>query len=86
MITKEMFLEWKTHPVTREVFAEIEIAKKDLLDNFSKGLTIGEPADITHGLTNKLYGQIEGLDQLLNIAYEDEDEDTTEEQGQSTGI
>jgi len=73
MITKEMFLEWKEHPVTREVFEEVGKAKQILLDNFSKGLTIGHLADITHGLTNKLYGQIEGLDQLLNITYEDEE-------------
>lgn len=73
MITKEMFLEWKAHPVTREVFEEVEKAKQVLLDNFSKGLTIGQSADITHGLTNKLHGQIEGLDQLLNITYEDEE-------------
>jgi len=81
MITKEMFLEWKEHPVTREVFEEVGKAKQTLLDNFSKGLTIGSSADVTHGLTNKLYGQIEGLDQLLNITYEDE-EATAEEQNQ----
>ena len=78
MITKEMFLEWKQHPVTKEVFEEVEKAKQNLLRNFSLGLTIGSSADTTHGLTNKLYGQIEGLDQLLNITYEDE-EVTTEE-------
>ena len=79
MITKEMFSEWKAHPVTREVFEEVSKAKQILIDSFSKGLTIGVSADTTHGLTNKLYGQIEGLDQLLNITYEDEDEDTTKE-------
>ena len=30
-------------------------------------------ADVTHGLTNKLVGQIEVLNQLLNITYEDEE-------------
>ena len=73
MITKEMFLEWKEHPVTKEIFIEIRKAKQILLDNFLKGFTIGSSADVTHGLTNKLYGQIEGLDQLLNITYEDEE-------------
>lgn len=77
MITKEMFLEWKAHPVTIEVFEEIERAKKDLLEGFSRGTTIGQRADVTHGLTNRLYGQIEGLSQLLNINYED-DESTEE--------
>lgn len=77
MITKEMFQEWKAHPVTREVFEEIKKAKQNLLENYSNGLTIGETADSTHGLTNKLCGQLQGLDQLLNIKYEDEE--TTEE-------
>ena len=73
MITKEQFEEWKTHPVTIEIYEEVKKAKQDLLDTFSAGLTIGQRADVTHGLTNKLVGQIEGLNQLLNITYEDEE-------------
>lgn len=74
-ITKEQFLEWKAHPVTREIFKEIKLSITNLKDNISNGLTIGDTADITHGLTNRIYGQINGLNQLLNISYED----TTEE-------
>ena len=73
MITKEMFLEWKAHPVTIEIFEEIKKAKQGLLEGFSRGITIGQRADVTHGLSNKLYGQLEGLNQLLNITYEDEE-------------
>ena len=72
MITKEQFEEWKTHPVTIEIFEEIEKAKQGLQDKIAEGLTIGYRADETHGLTNKIVGQIEGLNQLLNITYEDE--------------
>ncbi|WP_456442274.1 hypothetical protein [Psychroserpens sp.] len=72
MITKEQFDEWRTHSVTIEIYKEIEVAKQRLQNNISKGLTIGQYADITHGLTNKVIGQIEGLNQLLNITYEDE--------------
>jgi len=72
MITKEQFEEWKTHPVTIEIYKEVEKAKQSLQNTISDGLTIGQQADITHGLTNKIIGQIEGLNQLLNITYEDE--------------
>jgi len=72
MVTKEQFDEWRTHPVTIEIYKEIEVAKQRLQNNISEGLTIGQYADITHGLTNKVIGQIEGLNQLLNITYEDE--------------
>ena len=76
MITKEQFEEWKTHPVTIEIYEEIKKAKEVLLNNMSDGLTLGQKADVTHGLTNKLVGQVEGLNQLLNITYEDDkDED-----------
>ena len=72
MITKEQFEEWKTHPVTIEIYEEVEKAKRVLQETFSDGFTLGQRADVTHGLTNKLVGQIEGLNQLLNITYEDE--------------
>ena len=75
MITKEQFEEWKTHPVTIEIYEEIKKAKEVLLNNMSDGLTLGQKADVTHGLTNKLVGQVEGLNQLLNITYEDEDKE-----------
>ena len=41
MITKEQFEEWKTHPVTIEIYEEVEKAKQDLLDTFSAGLIYG---------------------------------------------
>ena len=72
MITKEQFVEWKTHPVTIEVYEEVELAKQGLLEQLTQGVSIGQRADVTHGLTNKVIGQIEGLNQLLNLTYEDE--------------
>jgi len=78
MITKEMFAEWKAHPVTVEIFQEVQKAKERLMTNLCDGLTIGQRADVTHGMTNKMVGQIEGLNQLLNITYESEEEDDLE--------
>ena len=75
MITKEQFLEWKTHPVTIEVYKEVERAKQDLVLSLSEGFTIRQTAEDTHGTTNKAIGQIEGLNQLLNLTYEDEEEE-----------
>ena len=84
MITKEMFQEWKAHPVTMAVFEEVQKAKERLIIALSEGMTIGATADVTHGLTNKAVSQIEGLNQLLNITYEDEEE--IEDDVASSGI
>lgn len=73
MVTKEQFLEWKTHPVTIEVYKEVKKAKQDLIAGLSRGSTIGATAESTHGITNQVIGQIAGLDQLLQLSYEDEE-------------
>ena len=70
-ITKEEFVEWKANPVTIAVFEEVRMAKDSLLQTIAEGLTLSQNADITQGLTSKTIGQIEGLNQLLNISYED---------------
>ena len=71
MITSEQFQEWKTHPVTKEIFAELNNLKNELANQLSIGNTIGYDAQSTHGMTNKIVGQIEGLNQLLNISFSD---------------
>jgi len=75
MITKEQFSEWKTHPVTIEIYKEVKSAKQNLVLMLSEGATIGVTAEDTHGLTNKIVGQIDGLNQLLNLTYEDNEEE-----------
>ena len=72
MITKEQFVEWKMHPVTIEVYEEVKRAKQNFQDQLLDGVSIGQNADSTHGLTCRMIGQVEGLNQLLNLTYEDE--------------
>jgi len=72
MISAEQFAEWKTHPVTKEIFGEIEQVKKELVAQMIHGSTIGYTAEETHGMTHHMIGHIEGLDQLLNISYANE--------------
>ena len=66
-ISPESFAEWQAHPVTKEIIQAIKSSRQTLLESFANGTTIAQNAEVTHGLTNKLVGQIEGLDQLLNI-------------------
>lgn len=73
MITAEQFAEWKEQPATKELFAALKDVRQALIDRLSSGQTIGESADDTHGRTNKIVGQIEGLNQLLNVTYEQEE-------------
>ena len=75
-LTKEAFDEWKEHPVTKEVFTAIQLVRDDLLTKVSTGATLGQSADVTHGLTNRMIGHVEGLDQLLSITFTDTEEDS----------
>ena len=75
MITKEQFSEWKAHPVTIEVYKEVVQAKQGLVSKLSEGATIAQTAEATHGMTNRVIGQINGLNQLLNLTYEDNEEE-----------
>ena len=70
-LTKEQFMEWKEHPVTKEVFNEVNLLIKALSKQLTEGQTINYDAAATYGLTNRVVGQLDGLKQLLNISYED---------------
>ena len=70
-ITKEEFAEWKSHPVTIEIYKELKEIKKSLEESLGKGDTICYTAEETHGTTNRVVGQITGLNQLLELTYED---------------
>lgn len=77
-LSKEAFDEWKEHPVTREVFTALKLVKQDLLEKVATGATLGQSADVTHGLTNRMIGHVEGLNQLLKIDFTDEAETDSE--------
>ncbi|MDA3806493.1 MAG: hypothetical protein PF440_01155 [Thiomicrorhabdus sp.] len=73
MITAEQFAEWKEHPVTKEIFEELKKEKEILKTRLATGFTVNESAESTQYLTSKAVGQLEGLNQLLNISYEDDE-------------
>jgi len=70
MLTSEQFQEWKNHPVTKELFTELKKTRQSIVDQLANGNSIGPDAQATHGFTNRAVGQINGLDQLLNISFE----------------
>lgn len=70
-MTKEQFQEWKTNPTTVEIYKKLEETKQALVDGLAAGQTLSTSADETHGSTARMVGNIEGLNQLLNISYED---------------
>jgi ABC-type antimicrobial peptide transport system permease subunit len=43
------------------------------LEKVSTGATLGHTADVTHGMTCRAIGHVEGLDQLLAIHFSEED-------------
>lgn len=68
-ITKEEFMEWKENPTTKKIFEEVKSLRDQLMEELSTGRTLGHQADITHGLTSEMVGNIKGLNQLLNIDF-----------------
>jgi len=70
MLTSEQFQEWKTNAVTIEILTELRKVRKVMESKLSNGNTIGQSAYETHGMTNRVVGNIEGLDQILNISFE----------------
>lgn len=71
MVNAEQYAEWKEHPVTKEVFSEVRKAAEGLKEKLAEGQTIANEANGTHGLTSRLVGQLDGLNQLLDITYTD---------------
>lgn len=72
MITNDQFQEWKNHPVTKEIFSELKKARQSIIEQLANGSTIGQDFDSTHGMTCRAVGQIDGLNQLLNISFDNE--------------
>ena len=70
MISAEQFQEWKNHPVTKELFIELKKTKQSIIDQLANGNSIGADAQATHGFTSRAVGQIDGLNQILNISFE----------------
>ena len=73
MLTSEQFQEWKEHPVTKEIFKLLTETRQEIINQLSYGNTIGPDAESTHGFTNRAIGQIDGLNQLLNISFSNQD-------------
>jgi uncharacterized phage-associated protein len=72
MISAEQFEEWKEHPVTKEIFSNLIELKESIKEQLAHGSTIGADAEATHSLTSRAVGQLDGINQLLNISYASE--------------
>lgn len=79
-MTKEDFIGWKNEPITIEIYKKLEETKQALVDGLAAGQTLSTLADETHGNTSIMIGHIRGLNQLLNINYEDETQEEGEEE------
>jgi len=79
MITKEQFNEWKSNPTTQEIYKELEALKLSLQGLLGDGQTVGRSADETHSNTSMAVGHIKGINQLLNISFEDDENEESNE-------
>lgn len=68
-MNQEQFYEWRNQEATVEVFKEIAAVRDQLKDHLARGDTVRDQVE-----TARVVGNIEGLNQLLNIDYEGGDE------------
>lgn len=77
-ITKEQFAEWRNSAVTKEVMKLIEEQRDDIVAFLANGGTLNKSATIS---TDFVVGRIQGLNELLNIEYEESTEEKREAYG-----
>lgn len=81
MISAEQFVEWRAHPVTKEIFKGFKEISDSIKEQLAHGNTIGPDAEFTHASTSRAVGQLDGLNQLLNVHFAGpEDQDVVDEQ------
>ena len=56
------------HPATREIMRELKELRDQKLEYIASGATILKSAELS---TETIVGQIQGLDEFLNIKHED---------------
>jgi len=75
-MNKEQFQEWKFNPTTIEIYKKLADVRDVLEKSLASGQTLCTTADETHGSTARMVGNIEGLNQLLNIEFIEEKSET----------
>ena len=75
IINQEIFQEWRNNPVTIEIFQELKNLRKKLSDSMTMGVTLCDSADETQKQTAILIGNIQGIDQLLGINYNEDEKE-----------
>lgn len=74
-ITKEQFAEWRNSAVTVEVMKLIEEQRDTIVEFLANGGTLNKSSAVS---TDFVVGRIQGLNELLNIEYEESPEEKRE--------
>ena len=80
MITKEALEGWKADPTTSEIFQEVVKLINGLTAALASGQTLSGDPGKTLLDTSKMVGNIEGLNQILNISHDGEKEGATNDE------
>jgi hypothetical protein len=76
MITAEQFAEWKANPVTKEVFSALNKIKTEIKDQAVDERVFNFNGEELRGYICRIVGQLEGINQLLNISFNDSTEES----------
>ncbi|MCP4613030.1 MAG: hypothetical protein GY845_30420 [Planctomycetes bacterium] len=73
-MTNEEFQEWKAHPTTRKYYKLVEKLKRTTEESMGAGITLSiESASATQAQTAEVVGYIKGLNELLDVKFEEEE-------------
>lgn len=71
----EQFTEWKEHPITKEIFVALKETRDMDVESLVRGGTLSTDPGETAQLTARIVGKIQGLNQILEISFEDDEEE-----------
>lgn len=73
-LSKEVFDAWKDHPATIAVFNVLRSTRAEQAELLVSGYTLRDDPGVTAQYTAKLVGIINGMDAILEMQIEDDEE------------
>ena len=72
-MTKEEFQEWRSNKTTQKILDELREEREELINGLGRGASLGPT---TGEATAHMVGYIRGLDRIVEIEYEEGEEDS----------
>ena len=74
-MNREQFTEWREHPITKEIFDALRETRDMDVQSLVDGGTLATDMGETAQLTARIVGKIQGINQILDIDFEEEEQE-----------